>query len=188
VWVDDFELEVWTVSEQCRRRRSACSRRSTVRGLPLPRRRSMRRARHLGRGGTLLGCDVAADREVAGVPPAAGPKAAVLVIASGANRVDEAKVAALLSEPIGRPMPRSCDRRPRYAIGGIPPWARDADAGPGRSQTDRIRHRLLAGGTPNALFPIAPADLVRARRAATDADVASVAGFAADRRTRRRCK
>jgi prolyl-tRNA editing enzyme YbaK/EbsC (Cys-tRNA(Pro) deacylase) len=151
----------------------------------------MRRARHLGRGGTLLGCDVAADREVAGVPPRAGPKAAVLVIASGANRVDEAKVAALLSEPIGRPMPRSCDRRPRYAIGGIPPWARDAGMPVLVDRTDGPTIRQSStrpAARPNALFQIAPADLVRARRAATVADVALVAGFAADRRTTRRCK
>src|SRR5690242_14778858 len=45
----------------------------------------------------------------------------VLVIASGANRVDEKKVAALLGEPIGRADPEFVRAETGYAIGGIPP-------------------------------------------------------------------
>ena len=49
--------------------------------------------------------------------------APVLVIASGAHRVDEAKVAALVGEPIGRADPAFVRAATGYAIGGIPPLA-----------------------------------------------------------------
>lgn len=88
--------------------------------------------------------------------------APVLVIASGANRVDEKKVAALLGEAIGRAKPEFVREVTGYAIGGIPP------VGHATAITTFIDRDLLqfdvvyaAGGTPNALFPIAPADLAR---------------------------
>jgi prolyl-tRNA editing enzyme YbaK/EbsC (Cys-tRNA(Pro) deacylase) len=88
--------------------------------------------------------------------------APVLVIASGANRVDEAKVGALLGEPIGRAKPEFVREVTGYAIGGIPPV--------GHAQSirtwvdeDLLQHATVyaAGGTPNALFPIRSADLLR---------------------------
>ena len=45
----------------------------------------------------------------------------VLVIASGANRVDEAKIAALAGEPIGKADAGFVRLVTGYAIGGIPP-------------------------------------------------------------------
>ncbi len=88
--------------------------------------------------------------------------AAVLVIASGANRVGEAKVGALLGEPIGRAKPEFVREVTGYAIGGIPP------VGHASPITTLVDVDLLgfervhaAGGTPNALFPIASADLLR---------------------------
>src|SRR5262245_16952296 len=45
----------------------------------------------------------------------------VLVIASGANRVDEAKVAALVGERIARPDADYVRVATGYAIGGVPP-------------------------------------------------------------------
>src|SRR5258705_11002499 len=46
---------------------------------------------------------------------------AVLVIASGANRVDEMKVTALLAEPIGRADADFVRARTGFAIGGVAP-------------------------------------------------------------------
>ena len=87
---------------------------------------------------------------------------AVLVVASGANRVDEAKLGALLGEPIGRAKPEFVREVTGYAIGGIPP------VGHARKISTWVDEDLLAfdvvyaaGGTPNALFPIRPADLLR---------------------------
>jgi len=88
---------------------------------------------------------------------------AVLVVASGSNRVDEGKIGALLGEAIGRAKPDFVREVTGYAIGGIPP------VGHARTIRTFVDEDLLlfdvvyaAGGTPNALFPIHPADLLRA--------------------------
>jgi prolyl-tRNA editing enzyme YbaK/EbsC (Cys-tRNA(Pro) deacylase) len=86
---------------------------------------------------------------------------AVLVIASGANRVDERKVAALLGEPIHKADAAFVREVTGYAIGGIPPLAH---AKPSLTLVDadlmRFARVFAAGGTPNAMFPIRPPDLV----------------------------
>jgi len=86
----------------------------------------------------------------------------VLVIASGAHRVDEGRIAALAGEPIGKADAAFVRTVTGYAIGGIPPLAHAQ-----RLLTFIDRNLMgyatvyAAGGTPHALFPIAPADLVR---------------------------
>ena len=86
----------------------------------------------------------------------------VLVIASGANRVDEAKVAALVGEPIGKADAAFVRDVTGYAIGGIPPLGH---AQPLETLVDEdlLRHAVVyaAGGTPHAMFPIDPAALLR---------------------------
>ncbi len=86
----------------------------------------------------------------------------ILVIASGAQRVDEAKIGALAGEAIGKADAAFVRTVTGYAIGGIPPLAH---AQPLRTFIDRnLLHYATvyaAGGTPHAMFPIAPADLVR---------------------------
>lgn len=97
---------------------------------------------------------------------------AVLVVASGANRVDEGKLAALLGVAIGKADATFVRRVTGYAIGGIPPLAH---ARPLRTFIDRDLLRFervyAAGGTPNAMFAITPQDLVRVS-GGTVADVA----------------
>lgn len=96
----------------------------------------------------------------------------VLVIASGAHRVDEARIAALAGEAIGKADAAFVRTVTGYAIGGIPPLAH---AQPMRTFVDRnlLQYDIVyaAGGTPHAMFPIAPADLVHVARA-TVADTA----------------
>lgn len=96
----------------------------------------------------------------------------VLVIASGANRVDEAKVAAALGTGIRKADAAFVRQVTGFAIGGIPPLAH---ATPIATLIDRdlLGYALVyaAGGTPNAMFPIRPADLVRVS-GGTPADVA----------------
>ena len=91
-----------------------------------------------------------------------GENDAVLVIASGANRVDEAKVAAQVGEPIGKADAAFVRECTGYAIGGIPPLGH---ARPLTTLVDRdlLQHDVVyaAGGTPHAMFPLSPADLVR---------------------------
>jgi len=88
--------------------------------------------------------------------------AAVLVIASGANRVDEGKVAALLGEPVERADAAFVRAATGYAIGGIPPLAH-AQLMSTFIDRDLLAYDTIyaAGGTPHALFAIAPPELVR---------------------------
>lgn len=86
---------------------------------------------------------------------------AVLVIASGTNRIDEARVAAVLGEPIEKANAAFVRAATGYAIGGVPPIAH---AGPLSVFLDRDLLALpaiwAAAGTPNAVFRLLPADLV----------------------------
>jgi Cys-tRNA(Pro) deacylase len=86
----------------------------------------------------------------------------VLVIASGANRVDVAKVAAHVGATIDKADAAFVRECTGYAIGGIPPL------GHARALTTLIDRDLVqyeriyaAGGTPHAMFPLTPAELVR---------------------------
>jgi Cys-tRNA(Pro) deacylase len=96
----------------------------------------------------------------------------VLVIASGANRVDVTKVAALAGEPVGKADAAFVRSATGYAIGGIPPLGH---AQPLLTFVDRNLLQFptvyAAGGTPHALVPLASADLARIA-AASVADVA----------------
>ena len=84
----------------------------------------------------------------------------VLVIACGANRVDEAVVGALIGEPIGKANANFVRENTGYAIGGVPP------IGHAVTPVTLIDEDLLtfdtiwaAAGTPNAVFRLTPDDL-----------------------------
>ncbi len=85
---------------------------------------------------------------------------AVLIIASGANRVDPAKAEALLGEAIKRADADFVREATGFAIGGVPPLGHD------RPLATLIDEDLLAfveiwaaAGTPNAVFRLSPKDL-----------------------------
>jgi prolyl-tRNA editing enzyme YbaK/EbsC (Cys-tRNA(Pro) deacylase) len=87
---------------------------------------------------------------------------AVLVIASGASRVDEKKVRALLGQKIERAAPDFVRTATGYAIGGVPPVGHAS--APVVLIDDELRRFpsvWAAGGTPNAVFRITLDDLVR---------------------------
>jgi prolyl-tRNA editing enzyme YbaK/EbsC (Cys-tRNA(Pro) deacylase) len=88
--------------------------------------------------------------------------APVLVIASGANRVDEKKLARLLSEPVEKPDAEFVRRVTGFVIGGVPPIGH---VQPLRTfiDPDLLAHPHIwaAAGTPHALFTLVPADLVK---------------------------
>ena len=86
----------------------------------------------------------------------------VLVLASGPNRVDVAKVGQLLGIPIKRANADQVRGLTGFAIGGVPP------VGHAQRLTTFVDGDLLqydevwaAAGTPNAVFSIAPTELVR---------------------------
>lgn len=117
-----------------------------------------------------LGCDVA---EIAKsiVFRRLSDDAAVMVIASGANRVDESKVAAIVGA-IGKADAKFVKERIGYAIGGVCPIGHveksviliDGDL----LQLDSI---WVAAGHPHAVFNLTPSQL-QAMTAAPIADVA----------------
>lgn len=85
---------------------------------------------------------------------------AVLIVASGANRVDPAKAEALLGEAIKRADADFVRAATGFAIGGVPPLGHD------RPLATLIDEDLLAfdaiwaaAGTPNAVFRLSPKDL-----------------------------
>jgi prolyl-tRNA editing enzyme YbaK/EbsC (Cys-tRNA(Pro) deacylase) len=88
---------------------------------------------------------------------------AVLVLVSGDNRADEARVAEAVGEPIGRPDADFVRAATGYAIGGVAPVGHPA---PLRTLVDedllRFDEVWAAAGTPRTVFPIAPRALAEA--------------------------
>lgn len=88
---------------------------------------------------------------------------AVLVIAAGDRRVNEAAVTRALGEPIERAAPQLVREYSGFAIGGVAPVGH---VRPMPTFVDASLRRFdtvwAAGGTPHCVFPIAPAELVRA--------------------------
>jgi prolyl-tRNA editing enzyme YbaK/EbsC (Cys-tRNA(Pro) deacylase) len=86
----------------------------------------------------------------------------VLVVASGSNRVDERKVAALLGQKIKRADADFVLLHTGAAVGGVPPVGHGT---PPLAVLDRDleKHQTIwaAGGSPNAVFALTPDDLAR---------------------------
>ena len=86
----------------------------------------------------------------------------LLVVASGAHRVSEDRLASLAGEALAMGDPRFVREMTGYAIGGIPP------VGHARRLETIVDAHLLqldglwaAAGHPNSLFPLTPDELVR---------------------------
>lgn len=86
----------------------------------------------------------------------------VLVIASGANRVSVEKLASLLESPVRRADADLVLRATGFPIGGVPPVGH-AHRLRVFLDADLLRYAEIwaAAGTPNAVFPIEPEELVR---------------------------
>ena len=87
---------------------------------------------------------------------------AILVLTSGVNTVNEWRIGVLLKETLEKAPPAFVREHAGYAVGGIPPLGH---AKPMETfiDEDLLRHETVwaAGGTPNALFRLASADLVK---------------------------
>jgi prolyl-tRNA editing enzyme YbaK/EbsC (Cys-tRNA(Pro) deacylase) len=96
----------------------------------------------------------------------------VLVIASGANRVDEKQVGRLIGEKIGRADAEFVRETTGFAIGGVPPVGH---VQPPLTLIDEDLFRFAAiwaaAGTPNAVFRLTPAEL----KQLTDGEIAVIA-------------
>lgn len=119
-----------------------------------------------------VGCDVAAIASSIVVDTAAG---LVVVVTSGANRVDFGKVADLVEVPaesVGMADADDIKATLGWSIGGVPPFCHDADVPVYLDETlTGFEEVWGAAGTPTAVFPIHP-DRVQELSDATVADVA----------------
>jgi Cys-tRNA(Pro) deacylase len=91
-----------------------------------------------------------------------GDERAVIVIASGANRVDEKKVAAALDVALRKADAEFVRAETGYVIGGVSPAGLPAHC---RVLIDRDLAAFsaiwAAAGAPNAVFPLTPDQLLR---------------------------
>jgi prolyl-tRNA editing enzyme YbaK/EbsC (Cys-tRNA(Pro) deacylase) len=130
---------------------------------PTPTRSAAEAAAVLGCGIAQIAKSIVFRASVSGRP--------VMAVASGANRVDEAKLAALAGEALGKANADFVRWASGFAIGGVPPL--------GHAQPivvfidrDLLRETIIwaAAGSPNALFALTPAELVDM----TDGQVADI--------------
>ncbi len=86
----------------------------------------------------------------------------VLVIASGANRVDERRLEALIGEPLGKADADFVRQHTGFAIGGIPPVGHTEKMDT-YIDIDLLQYAQVwaAAGTPHAVFALNPNDLQR---------------------------
>ncbi len=117
-----------------------------------------------------IGCDVGQIVKSLVFRLAGG--APLLVVASGSNRVDEAKLEALAGEPVGKADAAFVREATGFAIGGVPPAGHVAPIATIVDE-DLLAYDEIwaAAGTPRAVFPLTPAELV----AITSGRVADVA-------------
>lgn len=85
----------------------------------------------------------------------------VLVITSGANRVDTGAVAVVVGEKLVRATPDFVREQTGYAIGGIPPLGHAHEL-LAYVDADLLHYPFIwaAAGHPNALFKLTPDELV----------------------------
>ncbi len=91
----------------------------------------------------------------------------ILVLTSGANRVDEGLISEYAGEPIGRADADFVRTVTGFAIGGVPPLGHVQHMETYLDQ-DFLQYQTIwaAAGTPKAIFELTPADLQRMTQAA----------------------
>jgi prolyl-tRNA editing enzyme YbaK/EbsC (Cys-tRNA(Pro) deacylase) len=86
----------------------------------------------------------------------------ILVLTSGANRVDEKQISQYAGEPIGRADAEFVRTVTGFAIGGVPPLGH---LQPMETYVDedllQFQTIWAAAGTPNAIFELTPQDLTK---------------------------
>lgn len=90
----------------------------------------------------------------------------ILALVSGAHQVDTARLSAEAGAPITRANADIVRSATGFAIGGVPPVGH-ASALPTYCDAALQQYELVwaAAGTPNAVFAITPAELIRVARA-----------------------
>lgn len=117
-----------------------------------------------------IGCPVGAIAKSIVLMSDNGP---ILVLTSGVNRVDYAKVAAAVgAAEVRRADAEEARAATGYPIGGTAPWGHPQPL-PVLCDEDLLDYEEVwaAGGTPDTVFPLSPATLLR-MAGATAVDVA----------------
>ncbi len=106
-----------------------------------------------------IGCDVA--QIASSIVFVAGDGDPVVVVTSGANRVDESALASHLGASTARTAdPEEVREATGYAIGGVPPFAHHGEVPTYMDETLLAFEEVwAAAGTPEAVFPIDPGRL-----------------------------
>jgi prolyl-tRNA editing enzyme YbaK/EbsC (Cys-tRNA(Pro) deacylase) len=86
----------------------------------------------------------------------------VLILASGANRVDERKVEVHIGEELLKADANFVRHHTGFSIGGVPPVGHAEEIATFLDE-DLLQYREIwaAAGTPNAVFQISPTELLR---------------------------
>ena len=86
----------------------------------------------------------------------------LLVLVSGANRVDLGRLSDVVGQPVGRANANQVRQATGFAIGGVPPVGHETQL-PVYVDADLLQYDQVwaAAGTPNSVFAITPDDLVR---------------------------
>ena len=101
-----------------------------------------------------VGCDV--GQIVKSLVFVAGGKPVVALV-SGANRLDEKRLAAVAGEPVVKADADTARTATGYAIGGVPPFGHTTDV-PVFMGRELLEHRVVwaAAGRPDSVFEIEP--------------------------------
>jgi prolyl-tRNA editing enzyme YbaK/EbsC (Cys-tRNA(Pro) deacylase) len=86
---------------------------------------------------------------------------AVLVMSSGARRVDTERLAALLGEPVGKADAEFVRRETGFAIGGVAPVGHGLSKVFVEKALAAHQHLWAAAGHPHTVFRLAYSDLLR---------------------------
>ena len=119
--------------------------------------------RTAGDAARAVGCDVA--QIVKSLVFVAGGRP-VIALVSGANRLDEKRLAAAAGEPVVKADAETARTATGYAIGGVPPFGHATDV-PVFMDRDLLGHAVVwaAAGRPDSVFEIAPERLRELSRA-----------------------
>jgi Cys-tRNA(Pro) deacylase len=85
----------------------------------------------------------------------------VVVLVSGANRLDERRLAEVAGRPVTKADAETARQATGYAIGGVPPFGHAGDV-PVFMDRDLLGHEIVwaAAGRPDSVFEIAPQRLL----------------------------
>jgi|SRR5579859_1980694 len=100
----------------------------------------------------------------------------VVALVSGANRLDEERLAAVAGEPVAKADAETARSATGYAIGGVPPFGHATEV-PVFMDRELLRHRVVwaAAGRPDSVFEINP-ERLRELSNATVGDLTSPSG------------